>query len=284
MKKAKLAGVFGLALLTSCGSGSTGSTDPSIKASDTSVREEVNSSGCKLKGSPYGGGNGKESDPYLICSVAQLEAMAGSSSVSYFALTNDLDLANEKHLYLGTAITGVFDGRNHVIRNFNAHLEMNQEGGYLFGQTFTTNELAAEIKNLKLENFQIKTNSQGGTAALVGTNGGKIINVHVTGNISGNHLVGGIVSNNFGIIQDSSFSGSVQGKEDVGGITGRAQGNSIAIRGCHVNGEVAGEKNIGGIVGDVENKLELTNNQVDAVVTGITDSGQMFGKMKDNLL
>ena len=260
MKTKLLVMAFTQIFLVACGSGNNLQNDLSQKASDNSIKGTTDPSGCNSSTSPFGGGNGRDNNPYLICSAAQLGSMAQSFSPSYFALTADLDMTNERHLYLGTAVVGSFDGRGHTIRNFNAHLEMDQEGGYLFGQLFTTNEIMAEIKNLNLDNFQIRTNSIFGTAALVGSNSGKITNVHVTGNISGQDLVGGIVANNFGTILDSSFSGSIQGKQIIGGITGRSTGH--LIKNCQVSGQVSGESLVGGIFGEADKKSDLMENRV----------------------
>ncbi len=279
MKRVKFAGIFGLALLSACGSGNSGSKDSSQNTSNNSAKDEVDSAGCGSSRTPFGGGSGKESDPFLLCSVAHLEAMSNSSSPSYYALTRDLDMTNEKHGYLGTAIMGVFDGRGHAIQNFNVHLEMGQEGGFLFGQLFTTNELIAEIKNLRLENVSISTNSRLGTAALLGSNnGGKITNVHITGSISGTENVGGIVALNFGSIQSSSFDGEIRGKKIIGGIAGTI--SDYFIKNCHVGGHASGDSSVGGIAGEAEEKAELIENDVTAKVDGNTDIGLIVGVKK----
>lgn len=276
MKLAKWVGVFGLIFLTSCGSDNSDTKSSSQTTSVNPTKEDVDSSGCSSSRLPFGGGSGKEDDPYLLCTPRHLAAMTDSGGSNYFALTRDLDMDHEKHGYLGIAVMGVFDGRGHAIKNFTVNLEMDQEGGFLFGQLLSTNEMIAEIKNLKLDNVSIKTNSVHGTAALIGSNnGGRVTNVHVTGTISGREMVGGIVALNFGVIQESSFDGNIQGQKVVGGIAART--SNYSINKCHVGGHTSGGSSVGGIAGEAEEKAELTDNEVTANVTGQTDFGLFVG-------
>jgi len=77
----------------------------------TSASSLIN--GCDPIETPFGGGSGTDTDPYLICSTAQ---MAHSLQGDHYQLVSDLD-------YSGVAFSpmhgagGTFDGQGHVIKN-----------------------------------------------------------------------------------------------------------------------------------------------------------------------
>lgn len=280
MIRVKSAAAVVLVLLTGCGSGSKMAADPGNRSEiNTSSAGQRTGGGCNSNGIPFGGGSGKPDNPFLICTATQLEAMTNASDPAYYLLDSDLDLANGKHSCMGWAVIGVFDGGGHVIRNFNANLSMGQENGMLFCQLFTTGPTIAEIKNLRVENINVASSSQSATAGLVGSNHrGKITNVHVSGTITGGSRVGGIVADNFGIVEGSSFSGILKGESVIGGIAGTA--SEFSIQNCRVSGEISGESAIGGIVGEADEKLTLAGNQVDAKVSGKEDFGMQIGRKK----
>lgn len=238
---------------------------------------KVDASGCDSIRSPYGGGTGTENDPYLLCSVKQLKTMAESNSQDNFALTTDLDLSEETER-LGDAIPGVLDGRNHTLRNFHVKTEMGKAGGNLFGNLVNPFSKVPEIKNLKLENFTIEGEGLRYAAALLMQNaGGRVINVHVSANISGEDNLGGIVAINEGKIINSSFTGTIQGTKVVGGIVGRS--DDFSIENCKVTGKVSGDSSVGGIVGELSKNATISGNEVEAEVNGKENFGKLLGKV-----
>lgn len=81
--------------------------------------------------------------------------------------------------------------------------------------------------------------------------GAIVQNLTVTGDITpggSKNTVGGIAANNSGIIQSCNFSGTVSGKENVGGIVG-INTEAGQIRYCTADGSISGERNTGGIAG-----------------------------------
>ena len=257
-----------------CGCNSQDQT--SVRNNSDINNSEKRSTVCDPSGNPFGGGAGKEVDPYLICSVGQLKAALDNRAQDYYALDTDLDLSQENK-YIGTIFTGVLDGRGHTLRNFTLNFPMEGTAS-LIGQIFSWDSFTAEIKNVNLENFNISAeNSQDSAAGLVGANNGGIIsNVHVRANIVGMNEVGGIAGQSSGIIRDSSFSGTLRGKDKVGGITG--WGMSHSIDNCKVDGTVFGHQYVGGIVGYGEQIFKLGKNQAEAAVTGSHDFGKEIGK------
>lgn len=258
-----------LVVLASCGGAQSNNQDGSASGNS-------DQSGCNSSKSPFGGGSGKANDPYLICSVQQLKTMAESLSQENFALTADLDLSQENER-LGDSISGVFDGRNHTLRNFHIKTEMGKAGGFLFGNLVNPFSKIPEIKNLKLENFIIEGEGLRYAAALLMTNGGRVTNVHVSGSISGADSIGGIVSINAGEIKNSSFTGTIQGTKVVGGIVGRS--NDFSITNCKVSGKITGDSSIGGVVGELSKSSQISDNEVEAEVTGKEDVGKLLGKV-----
>ncbi len=150
-----------------------------------------------------------------------------------YTLNEDLDASN----FIGTdsaiagTFRGTFDGNGHKIINL-------QTG--LFG---TLNE--ATIKNVIIDNANIKTNAKGTIASKV-ENNTTIKNVHIQNSsiINDQSGVGGIV----GEIKNSIIEGCsaneiyVKGNNTVGGIAGNSSAGT-KIENCYVNGKIEGTFN-----------------------------------------
>lgn len=88
-------------------------------------------------------------------------------------------------------------------------------------------------------------------------------NLNVTGTVtpSGDaKFVGGIVGDNRGTLENVTFSGTVEGTENVGGIAGM---NSGTILKCSAEGFLMGEKATGGIAGYNVGQVESCENAMD---------------------
>ena len=91
---------------------------------------------------------------------------------------------------------------------------------------------------------------------------GSIQNLHAEGAVepSGTRFhVGGIVGENLGTVDNCSFSGSVRGLENVGGIVG-TNGETGSVIACRFQGDVQGEHQVGGIAGENLGLLEDGSN------------------------
>lgn len=76
------------------------------------------------------------------------------------------------------------------------------------------------------------------------------LNVEGTVSPSGDsESVGGIVGENYGTIEQSTFNGSVSGKRSVGGVVGRNRSSGV-VRACEASGAIFGQNMTGGIVGE----------------------------------
>lgn len=117
----------------------------------------------------------------------------------------------------GTSFTGKFSGNGHTISN-------------------------------------IRVNYDDDLVGLFGTNKGLIMNLAVSGEVTGEEYIGGICAKNEGTIYSCSFDGEVkqsattQSKGKVGGICGT---NYATISNCFNSADVSGKDCIGGICGEM---------------------------------
>jgi rhodanese-related sulfurtransferase len=236
----------------------------------------------------YSGGSGTANDPYQIATAEDL-ILLGETPEDYdkhFILTADIDLdpnlpgrkvfdraiiapdTNDvKFAFQGTDFAGVFDGNGHVISNL--HI---QGSGYLglFGQL----DYTAKISNLGLEMVYINgTGSDIG--GLVGLNRcGDIATSYSTGTVSGKETVGGLVSSNGGNINMCYSTANVSGNGDVGGLVGFHSGRG-SISSSFSTGTVTGDEYVGGLVGF--NTGPVTNCYSNSMVDGRSHVGGLAG-------
>lgn len=83
--------------------------------------------------------------------------------------------------------------------------------------------------------------------------------------------------NNGGTVTNCTFSGSVSGSGNVGGIVGQNNGGSVTD--CTNSGGVSGKGNVGGVVGDNSGSVTNYTNDVDF---GLSGSGNNFGGVVGN--
>ena len=135
----------------------------------------------------------------------------------------------------GTSFTGKFSGNGHTISN-------------------------------------ISVNYDDDLVGLFGTNKGLIMNLAVSGEVTGEEYIGGICAKNEGTIYSCSFDGEVrqsattQRKGKVGGICGT---NYATISNCFNSADVSGKDCIGGICGEMCGK--------DPVVVYCVSVGKVSG-------
>jgi hypothetical protein len=122
------------------------------------------------------------------------------------------------------------------------------------------------IANLKIS---ISGDSQG----LFGHNRGTVSNVHViSGSVSGRNSVGGVCGYNSGSISQCSNACLVSGSSDVGGVCGYSR----SITACHNTGAVSGSgNNIGGVCGYSYSSITTCYNT--GPVSGSSNVGGVCG-------
>lgn len=227
----------------------------------------------------FDGGTGTPQNPYIISTIAQLDAVRSNLSAS-FVLANDLDLSGSSFQPIGSInepFSGTFNGASHAVSNW-THTATTEYAGLI---SATTTD--AKVINLQVTNAQLSTEGSV-VAILVGLNNGQIVNCHATGSVvGGGSLLGGLVAINAGTVSDSSaavsvtasstsYSSSVGGlvasnyvgsvvrcstsgsvsvladsSDAIGGLVGYASGGSIV--GCTSTASVVGGADVGGLVG-----------------------------------
>ncbi|NLH17698.1 MAG: hypothetical protein GX455_14065 [Phycisphaerae bacterium] len=209
-------------------------------------------------------GEGLPDNPYLISQADELMVIGSVPSLwdKSFRMTGDIDLSgypeNEITLIGGTGkspFIGSFDGGGFVLNGFHYTCTL-PEGGVGLIRRLGPDGL---VQNVRLANVRVETNG-GSVGGIVGLNdNGIVANCHVSGMILGKsnyqESIGGVVGTNSGMIQDSSFAGSVvsssYGIGGLVGIQGYPQYGLIGgtIERCYALGIVSGSDGCGGLVG-----------------------------------
>ena len=244
------------------------------------------------------GADGSEASPWLIEDFADFQAFCNDESKwdkeDYTQLEADIDLdpslpgrseyarglihSLNSHIYYH----GSFNGNNKSINNVT--IVGGSENCGLFGQT----SFYSKIFNLYLNNINMSdVGSYSG--GLVGNNQGMIKNCHLTGSISGQNYVGGIVGYNSissfdNSIYNCSFTGTLSGGNYIGGICGRQQGRSAKIINCNASGKVHGGSYVGGLVGLFGgNGSSLSDSSFSGNIEGVTSVGGIVGQSYDQI-
>ena len=209
-------------------------------------------------------GSGTETDPYLITSAEDLQAISGITDENpYYRLTADIDLADyiAENGWTPVSLRGHFDGQGHTVSGLQCEADI--------AGLFRILAEDKELKNLKVE-ISADSVVKGGSLAggLVGNNKGTITNCIVSGNVEGEETAGGIAGENNGKIEDCSVNGEISGATIAGGIAGISSGS---VSECYTKGNVsssAGSAHVGGIVG--ENSTD--GNVSDCYSDALTDA------------
>lgn len=181
-------------------------------------------------------------------------------------LQTDIDLT-------GTDFSGIpvfcgsFDGGSHVISGFVLESAGSVQG--LFRYLTDT----AQVRNLHVRGDVLPQGSQDQIGGLAGSNAGLIENCSFSGTVAGSQQVGGLVGTNAvtGIIADSCALGQVSGSHFVGGICGE---NAGVVRGCTNNAKVNTTAQ--------QNDVDLTQITIDSLLSTettitVTDIGGIVG-------
>ena len=210
-------------------------------------------------------GEGTAEAPYLINNVADLEKFRDSVNAGetkynapgvYVALGANIDLAGtDWSVNIGddcsVTFDGIFDGKNHTIKNLTSTETAQKDDGYICTGLFGAIGGDAVVKDFTIENVNINTGDFTGNnaAAVVGfayKATGSVENVTVTGNIN-------INANNV---------------DGTGVIVGYSYGGNLTVNGCKVEGNndsaVTGQAYVGGIIG-YATKAVLSKNTVENI-------------------
>lgn len=177
-----------------------------------------------------------EDDVIEISTAKELTKLAKSCSVDTWSqgktvyLTKNIDMSGEKFSGIPT-FSGSFDGQGYKIRGINLSQNASKSG------LFRYISASGMVKNLNAEG----TVKPGGTAerigGIAGSNAGRILDCKFSGTVTGKNYVGGIAGENLagGTISDCSSAGFVYGEHYIGGVTGQNLGTIIS---CSNNASV----------------------------------------------
>ena len=246
-------------------------------------------------------GNGVD-NPYQISTAAELawfrdQVNSGYTTISA-TLTKDIDLAEFCHAKDGTKYTkevswtpignsdnienmyqGTFDGNGKTIRNLyindiSEYIGIPCEAGF-FGYAEK-----GSIKNITFDNAKVKTTADDYcTGILVGVAGSCIENIKILVNCSveGKNYVGGIAGRANGDIGNCENHAMVNGANFVGGIVGNYVFSDKSITSCANYGVITGTRDkVGGIAGNF-NSGTIQNCANYGDITGTFYVGNLIG-------
>ena len=245
-------------------------------------------------------GDGKVDNPYKISTAAELawfRDQVNKGNVKASAkLTADIDLSEFCHAADGTKYTaelswtpignsdnmyqGTFDGNGKTIRNLyinaiSENIGITCEAGF-FGYA----DAGGNIKNITFDNAKVKSsNDDYCTGILVGVAGSCIENIKTLVNCSveGKNYVGGIAGRANGDIGNCENHAMVKGADFVGGIVGNYVFSDKSITSCANYGVITGTgESVGGIAGYF-NSGTIQNCANYGDITGISYVGNLIG-------
>ena len=176
-----------------------------------------------------------------------------------------------------TSFTGTIDGNGHTITG----LQINRPEETDIGLFAMIANRPTTVTDLTLTELDVTGREF--VCGIVGTNvSGTVARSEVTGEVTGETFVGGVVGKNSGDIRKSSFRGTVSGAESVGGLVGwNVEGASV--RESWSRGEVTGDGIVGGLVGTMtDDGGTVRESWSSTTVTGGYDAGGLVGYNKDS--
>ena len=244
-------------------------------------------------------GDGSVGNPYKISSAAELawfrnQVNSGNNSISA-ELTENIDLVEFCHAKDGTKYTeelswtpignsdnmyqGTFDGNGKTISNLYINATYWDIGITLFTGFFGYTDAGGSIKNITFDNAKVKSVDDYYTGILVGIAASCIENIKTLANCSveGKDNVGGIAGEANGNIGNCENHAMVNGAGFVGGIVGRYAYSGKSITSCANYGVITGTRNqVGGMAGYfVSGTIQNCANYGD--ITGTFYVGNLIG-------
>ena len=209
---------------------------------------------------------------YTVTSLKSFEKLVENCRLDSYSqnlvvsLRADLDLTDSD--FAGIPIfCGRFEGNGHTIRGLNLSHEGSHQG---FFRYLTE---SAVVTDLHLEGVVQLEGTGSQIGGFAGKNSGILRGCSFTGTVSGREYIGGIVGENTvtGMIENCRVSGSVFGGHFVGGIAGK---NAGTIRSCKNHAHINETSR--------KNEIELTDITLDSVIHSeaantVTDIGGIAG-------
>lgn len=228
-------------------------------------------------------GTGSADDPYVLTTVAELQAVDGDRSAHY-ELGADIDASETENwndgagfeplgdgsltdqMDYGNAFRGAFDGNGYEIRELYVNRPERDRIGL-----FELFPGSATIENVTLVDIDVTGATTVG--GLVGPSGCELTQCHVSGTVAGRQNVGGLVGRNSSTIADSDVTATVTSENrSAGGLVALNRGT---ITRSFASGDVSGDQTIGGLVG--RNESAVTESYATGDVTTGGEGGGLVG-------
>ena len=261
-------------------------TDPILVTTQTTVSDKWD--GTKAKS--FAGGSGTKTDPYRIKTGAQLVLLKdykATSDISYFELSNDIDLNNIAWPEINLEYFEL-DGKGHTI--YNLRITRSGDNLGLFAEIDD-----ARIKNLTINGVNINSSTSNYVGAFAGSAVADFKNCSVIFNensiIKGKDNVGGICGNyskeRDGMeecsVEKSAPNNGIIGNNYVGGIAGFSSGNTPGnITGCCSSVDISGANSVGGLFG--YSYSNISNCYYDGRIEGRQYVGGIAGSGDGNII
>ncbi|NIK78067.1 hypothetical protein FHS15_003205 [Paenibacillus castaneae] len=239
-------------------------------------------------------GSGSITDPYIVTSAIHLNLIRDNLS-AHFKQGANIDLSGYSAadglgwLPIGDSVAqfrGSYDGNGYKITGLTINRPTMDYVGLFSYST------GIHYKNVRLEDVNVTgKNRVGGLVAYMGGSG-SIANSSVTGSVTGNQYVGGLVGGG----QRSPISNSytdvkVTGVQYVGGLTGYLDNQNDVfgkVTNSYSVGEVSGQTDVGGLIGGVKDgpspKYSITSSYWDTQssnqLTSVYGTGKTTAEMK----
>jgi hypothetical protein len=204
----------------------------------------------------YGGGTGEPNDPYLIYTTEHLNAMGAEPNDydKHFKLMADIDLSGYSYDraviapdvndanrgYDGRPFAGALDGNGHLV----SFLKI--EGKDYLG-LFGWLGPEAEVRDVGVLDVNV-TGSGDHVGGLASQNRGIIVDCYSSGTVIGEWWVGGLVGSNAGRIISSHSTVAVVGWAEVGGLAG-INCSFDTVTASYSTGTVNASGTAGGLIG-----------------------------------
>jgi hypothetical protein len=238
---------------------------------------------CDPYAAPFGGGAGLSTDPWQICSSAQLDEVRNTASDAH-TLCDDVDLSGVSFAPIPDYY-GDFDGGGHTISNW-SYADTSSVSGKDLGLFSRVD--GAIIRRLVIDNAQLDSWSTSGILARRLTNGAQVKHIDINGavltGIDG-HLGGAITTVEAGTsVHHLAFEGTVDnvGYGFVGGVIDSCAGICTQLLG---EGSVtSGAWKTGGLVQSVSAPGVLRNSVSRMTVNGVDRVGGITAVMNGGVI
>ena len=274
----------------------------------------------------YGGGAGTSGDPYMIASDAHLNTLQSTSGdwSCHFVQTAPIDLTGTTWNSgigerFGALFEGSYDGGNHLISGL--RIEGGSDLG-LFGYVFdpgtiervsfsgdvvsTGNNVGGIVgvldsATLRDSNFTGSVSSSideggffgfqvGGLVGLQVGSGSSLSDSYSTGSVSGRDRVGGAVGQAWNgsidrVYSTGSATGLVGAGTNIGGLIGYnatdANSGGATVTDSYARGAVTGHNLVGGLTGGGANTITITDSYATGLVTTTNNPGGLTAQGGD---